>query len=113
MFRSVTEQQGPKTEVQVTINDSVVMVAPGTTVWAAMALAGETATRVSPVNQQVRSAYCAMGVCFECMVEIDGMPNRQACLTEVSEGMQVNRQVITEATIAANPQLAHTGAEND
>ncbi|WP_229753712.1 (2Fe-2S)-binding protein [Amphritea balenae] len=100
MFRSVTKQQDPMTAVQVTINDTLVSVVPGTTVWAAMALAGETATRVSPVNQQVRSAYCAMGVCFECMVEINGMPNRQACLTEVVDGMQINRQVITEATIA-------------
>jgi len=33
-----------------------------------------------------------MGVCFECLIEIDGMPNRQACLTPVREGMVVRRQ---------------------
>ncbi len=33
-----------------------------------------------------------MGVCFECLMEIDGVGNRQACLTPVAEGMQVRRQ---------------------
>ena len=33
-----------------------------------------------------------MGVCFECLVEIDGVPNQQACLVPVSEGMSVRRQ---------------------
>jgi predicted molibdopterin-dependent oxidoreductase YjgC len=32
-----------------------------------------------------------MGVCFECLVEIDGVPNRQGCMTPVREGMQVRR----------------------
>ena len=33
-----------------------------------------------------------MGVCFECLVQIDGQPNRQACLVTVREGMQVRTQ---------------------
>jgi predicted molibdopterin-dependent oxidoreductase YjgC len=33
-----------------------------------------------------------MGVCFDCLVEIDGVGNRQACLTPVAEGMRVRRQ---------------------
>jgi len=63
-----------------------------------MALSGETITRLAPVTGQERSAYCAMGVCFECLVEIDHLPNQLACLTEVSEGMIVKRQAITETS---------------
>jgi predicted molibdopterin-dependent oxidoreductase YjgC len=33
-----------------------------------------------------------MGVCFDCLMEIDGVPNRQACQVLVREGMQVRRQ---------------------
>jgi NADH dehydrogenase/NADH:ubiquinone oxidoreductase subunit G len=33
-----------------------------------------------------------MGVCFDCLVEVDGAPNRQACLTPVREGMVIRRQ---------------------
>jgi NADH dehydrogenase/NADH:ubiquinone oxidoreductase subunit G len=34
-----------------------------------------------------------MGVCFECLVEIDGVPARQSCLIPVHEGMVVARQL--------------------
>jgi D-hydroxyproline dehydrogenase subunit gamma len=33
-----------------------------------------------------------MGVCFECLVEVDGRPGRQACLTMVRDGMVIRRQ---------------------
>jgi predicted molibdopterin-dependent oxidoreductase YjgC len=33
-----------------------------------------------------------MGVCFDCLMEIDGRPNRQACMVQVEEGMRIRRQ---------------------
>jgi predicted molibdopterin-dependent oxidoreductase YjgC len=36
-----------------------------------------------------RGPFCLSGVCFECLVEIDGVPQRQACLTPVAQGMKV------------------------
>ncbi|MDR5664870.1 (2Fe-2S)-binding protein, partial [Burkholderia cenocepacia] len=33
--------------------------------------------------------FCMMGVCFDCLVEIDGVPNVQGCMTPVADGMQV------------------------
>ena len=33
-----------------------------------------------------------MGVCFDCLVEINGNANRQACMTQVEDGMRINRQ---------------------
>ncbi|RZV48935.1 MAG: (2Fe-2S)-binding protein, partial [Pseudomonadales bacterium] len=39
-----------------------------------------------------RAPYCMMGVCFECLVEIDGVPNCQSCRVSVKEGMQICRQ---------------------
>jgi predicted molibdopterin-dependent oxidoreductase YjgC len=34
-----------------------------------------------------------MGVCFECLVTIDGNNNRQGCLIEVREGMRIDTQL--------------------
>jgi NADH dehydrogenase/NADH:ubiquinone oxidoreductase subunit G len=31
-----------------------------------------------------------MGVCFDCLVEVDGRQNVQSCMVEVSDGMQVS-----------------------
>ena len=30
-----------------------------------------------------------MGVCFECLVEVNGKPNQQACLITPENGMEV------------------------
>ncbi|PVZ72415.1 (2Fe-2S)-binding protein [Pelagibaculum spongiae] len=105
MFRSIAKKSVQDQMVEVLINNASVMVAKGSSVWTAMALANQTATRLAPVTSQSRSAYCAMGVCFECMVEINGMPNQQACMTEVESGMRINLQQITvdsQAQLTAN-----------
>ena len=64
----------------------------GETVAAALLVAGEVHLRTSPVSGGVRAPYCWMGVCFECLLEIDGQPNQQSCLIPVKEGMRVRRQ---------------------
>lgn len=58
----------------------------------AMLEAGVTVFRETPVSGAPRAPLCLMGVCFECLVEIDGRPNMQACMTPVAEGMQVRLQ---------------------
>jgi hypothetical protein len=49
-------------------------------------------SRTTPVSGSPRAPYCMMGVCFDCLMEIDGAPNRQACLVPVADGMRINRQ---------------------
>ncbi len=64
----------------------------GETVAAALLAHGVRQTREAPVSKSPRAAHCLIGVCFECLVEIDGRPNRQACMTPVRAGMKVRRQ---------------------
>lgn len=52
--------------------------------------------RCSSVSGEQRAPYCFIGVCHECLMEINGKPNQQACLTQISEGMCVNKQQIRE-----------------
>jgi predicted molibdopterin-dependent oxidoreductase YjgC len=98
MFRSL-RTDAPK-QVQVSVNGRTVDVPAGQSVWSALALSGQTTTRKAALSGDDRSAYCAMGVCFECLVEIDGHPNQQACLRRVAEGMNITTQDITEDTKA-------------
>src|SRR5258708_10185010 len=61
---------------------------PGETVAAALAAADIVAAG------QARSGapggpFCGMGVCFACMVTVDGRPSQRACLTKVEAGMDV------------------------
>ena len=52
---------------------------------------GHLATRTTPAGMP-RGVYCGMGVCFDCLVVVDGVPNTRACVTWVREGMVVARQ---------------------
>jgi predicted molibdopterin-dependent oxidoreductase YjgC len=60
----------------------------GITVAAALENSRLAACRASVIGQR-RAALCAMGVCFECRVTIDGIPHRRACMEMVREGMAI------------------------
>lgn len=49
--------------------------------------------RQSRVGAEPRAPLCMMGVCFECLVEIDGQTNQQGCLVRVRDGMRIRRQI--------------------
>ena len=89
MFKNVREPKG--NVVTIYFEDQPVQAEEGMTVAAAVLNPAEGWTRTSHGGQR-RGPFCHMGVCFECLMTIDGIPNRQACLTVVTEGMRVNRQ---------------------
>ena len=78
--------------VSVTLDGKTVSLPVGMSVAAALFSIGETISRVSPTSHKPCSPHCLMGVCFECMMEIDGV-QRQACLTEVQGGMVIDRHL--------------------
>ena len=90
MFRRLPEREA---SVAVEIDGKPVVAAPGDSVAAAMFAAGISTFRRAPVDGGPRGPWCAMGVCFECLVEIDGEPDRQACMTPVREGLRVTRRM--------------------
>lgn len=61
----------------------------GDTLAGALLNAGVLAFRRTPVSGQPRAPLCLMGVCFDCLVEVDGRQNVQACMIEVQPGMRV------------------------
>lgn len=48
--------------------------------------------RETPVSASPRAPFCMMGVCFDCLLVIDGVANQQACMTKVRDGMKIERQ---------------------
>jgi predicted molibdopterin-dependent oxidoreductase YjgC len=63
----------------------------GETVAAVLLAESHIATRTTPGGSP-RGVYCGMGVCFDCLVVVDGVPNTRACVTWVRDGMDVARQ---------------------
>lgn len=69
------------------------LVRKGLNVAAALLEANIKQFRQSPISGENRAPFCMMGVCFDCLITIDGLPNQQACMIEVCEGMLVERQL--------------------
>lgn len=74
------------------LDDRPVPAAEGDSVAAALLADGLDRGRDSAVSGSPRAPYCMMGVCFECLMEIDGVANRQACMVRVQDGMRIRRQ---------------------
>ena len=87
MFKRLADAQAPT--VNLTVDGNAIEARAGDTVAAALLAAGLRSSRLSAVSRSPRAPYCMMGVCFECLVEIDGVANRQACLVQIAEGMKV------------------------
>jgi sarcosine oxidase subunit alpha len=69
-----------------------IFACPEDSVAGALMLAGFRDFRDTPVSGLARGPFCLMGSCFDCLVEIDGVANRQACMVPVEEGIRVRRQ---------------------
>jgi len=90
MFRRLHEAEGKA--VTLTVDGRPIEAREGDSVAAALLAAGIAVCRTTPVSGAPRAPYCMMGVCFECLVTIDGRGNRQACLVRAEPGMAVATQ---------------------
>lgn len=68
----------------------------GETIAAAILASDQPVIRQSLVSGKSRAPYCMMGVCFECLVEVDGVGYQQACMLPVREGISVRRHNISQ-----------------
>ena len=91
--------------VHITVQGQAHSVPSDLSVAAALLLCGYRYCRSTPVSGAWRAPYCMMGVCFDCLVEIDGVPNQQACLTTVRDGMVVRWQDGKAALAHLGPAL--------
>jgi succinate dehydrogenase/fumarate reductase-like Fe-S protein len=67
----------------------VVPAHAGETVATALLAVGRRTLRRSPRSGEARGLFCAMGICFDCVMKIDGQTGLRACLTPVLDGMVV------------------------
>lgn len=75
--------------LEIEVDGRRLAVPAGASVAAALLLLGRQALHRAAASGLPRGPYCMMGVCFDCLVEIDGRPGQQACLTEVRPGMRM------------------------
>jgi predicted molibdopterin-dependent oxidoreductase YjgC len=82
-------ERGPA--VTLTLDGRPVTAYEGESVATLLLVEGNAATRLTQTGEP-RGVFCGMGVCFDCLVVVDGVPNTRACVTWVRDGMDVARQ---------------------
>ncbi|MSO75803.1 MAG: (2Fe-2S)-binding protein [Alphaproteobacteria bacterium] len=82
----------PNHALTVYLDGDPITAAAGDMVAAVLLASPDPRCRATPVSGSPRAPYCMMGVCFDCLMEIDGVLNRQACLVPVADGMRIRRQ---------------------
>ena len=84
-------------EVKFFFNDQEIIGLTGQSVGAALIANGNRILRNTRFNEKGRGVFCGIGVCFDCLVVIDGITNQRACITEIKTGMKVQTQVGSDA----------------
>lgn len=88
MFRKLHE---PTATITLYVEDVPVSAEPGETVAAVLLRQPEIWTHRSPVSGAARAPFCMMGVCFDCLAEVDEGGPTQTCQTLVRPGMRIRR----------------------
>jgi aerobic-type carbon monoxide dehydrogenase small subunit (CoxS/CutS family) len=83
--------------IEFTFDGEKIVAITGQSVAAALLAANQRTLRKTRFNNNERGVFCGIGVCFDCLVVIDGVTNQRACLIEAKPGMKVQTQVGSDA----------------
>jgi predicted molibdopterin-dependent oxidoreductase YjgC len=86
----VAAKPGP--EITFTFDGRPVTALRGQSLAAALWAAGIIAWRTTRTGGRPRGVFCGIGQCFDCLVTVDGRPNRRACLVPAGPGDVVTTQ---------------------
>ena len=79
-------------QVQFLFDGETITAHEGESIAAALLASRRRTLRYTSRRGEPRGVFCNMGICFDCLVEIDGRPNQRACQTPVTEGIEVRTQ---------------------
>lgn len=83
--------RGP--EVEIIVDGQPIRAFEGESIAAALLAAGRRALRTTERRGEPRGLNCGIGVCFDCVMTVDGQPGVRTCQTRVRAGMRVDSQV--------------------
>lgn len=78
--------------IEFRFDDTHVAAEEGQSVAAALIASGRRSWRRTRSAGAPRGVFCGIGVCFDCLITINGRPNQRACVIEVSEGDVITTQ---------------------
>ena len=85
---SQMQSEAAVSKFDIEVDGRLILAEAGQTVAAALIGAGIAVFRHTPTGAP-RGVFCGMGVCFDCLVTVDGLAEQRACMTPVQRGMRV------------------------
>jgi D-hydroxyproline dehydrogenase subunit gamma len=86
--------------VTITVDGAPVSGRAGSSIAGLLLAAGETAWRTTSFANQPRGIFCGIGVCFDCVVQVNDLTDVRACLRRACDGDVVVRQHISPPEVA-------------
>lgn len=87
--RGITRQQ----PFNIYVNGQQTLAYPGETLATVLLAAGWQVFRHTPLSGEPRGMFCGMGLCFDCLVTVNGQPNVRACVTPAQPGDIIEREI--------------------
>lgn len=78
---------------EIEVNGEKILAYEGETIAAALLAAGKRVFRKTAKHKDPRGAYCGMGICFDCMMIVNGRPNTRTCQTLATPNCKVQMQI--------------------
>lgn len=79
-------------QIEIEVDGERLVAFEGETVAAALIASGRRTLRHTARHDAPRGIFCGMGVCFDCLMTVDGVPNTRTCMTLAAPGMKVQTQ---------------------
>lgn len=76
-------------------DDRAIVYTAGQTVGAALMGSGIYSWRTTRNQGRPRGIFCGIGICFDCLVAVEGIPNQRACLVSARPDLAVTSQTAT------------------
>ena len=86
------------TEIEFEVDGSVIKARKGETIAEALLNKGITIFRKTR-NNMPRGVYCNMGICYECRMIVNGIPNVRSCMTLATPGCSIATQDDSRITL--------------
>lgn len=79
-------------QFSILVDGQPIVAFTGETVAAALLASGRLSLRHTEKHETPRGIFCGMGICFDCLMTVNGLPNVRTCITPAEPGMTVTTQ---------------------
>ena len=78
--------------VDLLVDGEVIRAYAGETIAGALTAEGRRAFRHTEKRGEPRGVFCGIGICFDCVVTVEGLGRVRSCMVSVRPGMKVSLQ---------------------